>query len=171
MPQNKKYTREEFITKVKSIHGDKYDYTNTKYSSLGTTVEVYCKEHGVFHIQAVSLLSPKGGCPKCKKSSKILSKADLLQRFTKKFGDKFDYSRVPDRVRFKEFIEIGCPIHGWFTQEVRVHAGLSTHGCQRCANTAKSLALSKQISTKPKVPKVPKLIIPVSKLSWKPTNV
>lgn len=171
MAQIKKYTREGFVTKVKSIHGDKYDYTNTKYNSLGTTVEACCKEHGVFHIQAVSLLSPKGGCPKCKKSSKILARDDLLQRFTKKFGDKFDYSKVPDRVRFKEFIEIGCPTHGWFTQEVRVHAGLTTYGCPRCANAAKSLALSKQASKKPKVPKIPKLNIPISQLTWKPTNV
>jgi hypothetical protein len=179
MSRTKKYTREGFIEAVKAIHGDAYDYTNTKYSSLGTTVECSCKEHGTFHVHATTLVSPTGGCPKCKRSNKMLSREDLLHRFRTRHGDKFDYSHVADRVKFRDKVTIVCPIHGKFTQEVRVHAGVSKYGCPRCAGHAKSMALRGQnykdraAARHSKLAEITSVSIvdaPITNLTWKPTK-
>ena len=43
-------TTSEFIERAKSCHGDKYDYSQTKYVNLNTNVTVSCKKHGPFEI-------------------------------------------------------------------------------------------------------------------------
>ena len=37
-----------FITKAKDIHGDKYDYSKVNYVNTMTKVFIICKEHGEF---------------------------------------------------------------------------------------------------------------------------
>lgn len=53
-----------------------------------------------------------------------------------KFGDKFNY----ERVRFtkqKDYVEIGCPIHGYFLQTPDKHLQ-STFGCPKCGVRARA---------------------------------
>lgn len=58
------YTTEEFITKAKEVHGDKYDYSKVAYYNNKTEVTIICPKHGEFnqiagaHLQGTS-------CPKC----------------------------------------------------------------------------------------------------------
>lgn len=55
-----------FINKVRSVHGDKYDYSKTTYVNYETKVILTCPIHGDFTQKPSSLL--KGyGCPKCKR--------------------------------------------------------------------------------------------------------
>lgn len=53
-----------FIKKAKSIHGNKYDYTLTKYKNTKSKVIITCKEHGNFHQVAATHLQGRG-CYKC----------------------------------------------------------------------------------------------------------
>ena len=49
--KNRKYTTEEFIQKAKEIHGDKYDYSKTKYGcNKKDKIIVTCPKHGDFFI-------------------------------------------------------------------------------------------------------------------------
>ena len=41
-------TTEEFISKAKNIHGEKYDYSLVKYENNHTKVKIICIEHGIF---------------------------------------------------------------------------------------------------------------------------
>ena len=66
--QRHNYTTEEFITKCKEIHGDKYDYSKTKYTIGADKVEIVCKEHGSFLQKATAHLQGRG-CPLCSSSS------------------------------------------------------------------------------------------------------
>lgn len=43
-----KSTTKEFITKAKSIHSNKYDYSLVDYTHNRKKVEIICKEHGIF---------------------------------------------------------------------------------------------------------------------------
>ena len=54
----------EFITKAKTVHGDRYDYTNTKYTRAKNKVSITCPLHGEF-IQLASAHLAGYGCKHC----------------------------------------------------------------------------------------------------------
>lgn len=57
-------TTDEWIAKVKEIHGDKYDYSQTIYVNQRTNVKIICPVHGMFEQKADSHL--RGcGCRLC----------------------------------------------------------------------------------------------------------
>jgi len=66
-------TTEKFILEAREIHGDKYDYSRTKYLSAKDKILIICPEHGEFWQEASSHLSGCG-CPKC---NHIISKAEM----------------------------------------------------------------------------------------------
>jgi len=67
----------DFIKKSIFIHGDKYDYSPTKYINSLTKVDIICKEHGVFEQNLYNHLSGNG-CPKCNSSKGEIKVAKYL---------------------------------------------------------------------------------------------
>jgi hypothetical protein len=63
----KKLTTEEFITKAKLIHGDKYDYSLVDYTHSHTKIKIICPVHGLFEQQPTNHLHGNG-CPNCNSS-------------------------------------------------------------------------------------------------------
>lgn len=61
-------TVEEFIEKVKKIHGDKYDYYSVRYINNKTKVVLICKTHGEFEVRPDVFLARSQDCPKCSNS-------------------------------------------------------------------------------------------------------
>lgn len=57
-------TNEEFIEKARKIHGDKYDYSLSNYSTSKHRVTIICPTHGKFQQTPDKHLSGCG-CPKC----------------------------------------------------------------------------------------------------------
>ena len=57
-------TKEEFIQKAKSVHGDKYDYSKVEYMGCKTKVCIICPEHGEFW-QRPDVHLKEFGCGKC----------------------------------------------------------------------------------------------------------
>jgi len=55
---------ETFIELSKKIHGDKYDYSNSKYSGNGNKINIICPVHGEFN-QIASNHTRGNGCPVC----------------------------------------------------------------------------------------------------------
>ena len=61
-----KPTNEEFVSKCKEIHGNKFIYQKTKYKNARTEIVVACSEHGEFSVLPFAHQNSKsGGCPKC----------------------------------------------------------------------------------------------------------
>lgn len=60
----KKSTQDEFITKAKVIHGDKYDYSEVEYESNHVPVTIICPIHGPFSQTPASHLMGRG-CKPC----------------------------------------------------------------------------------------------------------
>ena len=67
---NKKQTHrkiglEEFIARARAVHGDKYDYSMSRYVDMRSNVEIVCPIHGPFNQRAQSHILGHG-CPLCK---------------------------------------------------------------------------------------------------------
>lgn len=58
------YDTLQWITKAKKVHGNKYDYSKTKYIDWNTKVCIICPEHGEFW-KIPSLHIQGQGCPNC----------------------------------------------------------------------------------------------------------
>lgn len=57
---------------------------------------------------------------------------EKLREAAIKFNGKFSYNKR-NATKVTDKIEVTCPIHGKFYQEIRVHLR-STHGCSKCGN-------------------------------------
>lgn len=58
-------SQSEFIRSAKAVHGDRYDYSRTRYVNSKTKVCIICPEHGEFWQSPKSHIHLKAGCPKC----------------------------------------------------------------------------------------------------------
>lgn len=64
-----------------------------------------------------------------------LTLEEVLRRFKKVHGDKYDYSLIKEYKTVDEHLPIICPIHGVFYQSADKHA--SGQGCPKCAKNYK----------------------------------
>lgn len=132
-------TTKEFIERAKKVHGDKYDYSVSKYIQGNKKVEIVCKIHGSFW-QYPHLHWGGSGCPKCSHIEGGLKgriKIDeLLKRFRKIHGNKYDYSKVEYKTNSVP-IEIICKEHSSFFQIPTVH--LNGGNCPKCSAIELSL--------------------------------
>ncbi len=137
----KKLTQEQFIAKARSVHGDEYNYDKTKYVNARTEITITFLIHGDFVIIAHSHTACKSGCPSCGKEEgirkrtgvkrvKFVGKSGFIERSRKKFGDKFDYSRIEYKT-MQDKVNIKCPIHGVMNISPKDHLN-SKHGCIDC---------------------------------------
>ena len=127
-----KPTTEEFIEKLKKIHGNKYDYSKVQYRSTYEKVCLICPEHGEFFKTPNSLLQGQG-CKKCgTKSAQAknrMTQEEFIKRAVNIHGDKYDYSESV-YVNNDTKVKIICPEHGEFWQTPHHH--LKGIGCPKC---------------------------------------
>lgn len=63
-----RYSHKEFLEIAHQLHGtEKYDYSETIYTTMADMLEVRCLSHGVFSIRASQHLRKGTGCPTCRK--------------------------------------------------------------------------------------------------------
>jgi len=121
----KRLTLDEFIVKVRLIHGDKYDYSLVEYKNFNSKIKIICPIHGAFEQTPSNHLSKKG-CAACSNNKKIITqifidKAKLIH------GDKYDYSLAICYNNYMK-VKIICPMHGVFEQSYTAHI----HQQQKC---------------------------------------
>ncbi len=71
-----KMTTESFICKAIKKHGNKYDYSNTKYINSTSKLAIKCKEHGTFIQTPISHLKSSVCCPVCRNFNVHISESD-----------------------------------------------------------------------------------------------
>lgn len=123
-------TRDEFVTKARAAHGDKYDYSKVVYVNQSVDVIIICPEHGEF-LQRPNNHYMGAGCPLCVGNHKMTTET-FIKRAREIHGDKYDYSKSV-YVNSKTKLIISCPEHGDFEQSPDKH--LSGHGCPMCAQS------------------------------------
>jgi len=70
-------TTEQFIAKSIKVHGDRYDYSLTKYTHTKDMVTIICPDHGPYTTLATYHLHQNTGCPVCHKPRTMNSKAEI----------------------------------------------------------------------------------------------
>ena len=143
-------TKEWFIEQAKSIHGDKFDYSNLKYTKFTEEAEFECKIHGKFNqLPRVHLLGC--GCPKCG----VVSGHNLQRKSTEQFiidaknihGDTYDYTLV-EYIDAHTPVTIICKEHGEFQQTPTSHINKG-RGCPKCTLKSQTKLLNKLIEVFP----------------------
>ena len=127
--------KETFIQRAREKHGDRFDYSGSRYVGFDKPMDMVCRKHGAFRSTQKSHLNAKsGGCPKC--SADVMGEAhrgttdQFIQRARTIHGDRYDYSRAEYRGILSQ-VTIICPRHGSFHMKAARH--LSGRGCRKCA--------------------------------------
>lgn len=120
---------DEFIRKAKEVHGDKFDYSETKYVDSFTDVTIICKKHGRFKQNPHNHL--KGaGCPMCVGRNK--TNDEFINECGEANGWKYQYDNTEYKGAHK-YINVTCPIHGTFRVKALNHL-FNKSGCPKCSN-------------------------------------
>lgn len=129
----KKGTKEKFIEKARTIHGNKYNYDKVVYNTTHTKIIITCPIHGDFEQTPANHTHKNNpqGCYLCAGRERW-SKDRFVNEATRVHKREYDYSNVLWN-GLKEKVEIICPFHGPFRQLPVVH--LNGSGCQRCLSS------------------------------------
>lgn len=123
----KALTQEDFITRAKTVHGDKYTYEKSVFSRVADPITITCPIHGDFTVLANNFLRGHG-CMKCSRGSITIE--EFILEAKKVHGDKYSY----DKTRYtkaNDKVVITCPVHGDFEQIASNH--LRGMGCRKCS--------------------------------------
>jgi len=119
------------LSDFKFIHGDKYDYSKSKYNKSTEKICIVCLIHGEFWQTPAS--HKKGqGCPLCsreKSKGSRFKKEEIIEDFNKTHENKYKYNDFNFENLYQK-IQIVCPIHGVFIQSIRNHR--RGDGCPKC---------------------------------------
>ncbi len=127
---SKRLTTEEFIERVKEIHGDdSFDFSQTIYKNQTTPVLLSCKKHGILSMYPTSLYN-RSGCKFCAIEKRSMSNEEFIEKAKKVHGeDTFDFS-ITKFKNYSEHVEIICKKHGIIS--VHPTSLLQGHGCRQC---------------------------------------
>lgn len=93
---SKRLTTEEFISRAKLIHGDKFDYSETKYIKRKLPVIIRCIQHDVLFKQTPNdHLNGCNGCRKCRPGRGMhngYSHDEFMDMIPSENHDIYDYS-------------------------------------------------------------------------------
>lgn len=131
LSSNKQLTNFDPTKEFKSVHGDRYDYSEFKYTGSNQLGKIVCPSHGPF-MQSYSTHIKGHGCNMCGQRSvadQTYTQADIIERFKFTHGDYYDYSLARFR-HINDAITIICPEHGEFDQLPKSH--IRGSGCPKC---------------------------------------
>lgn len=125
-------TSEEVLRKFKAKHGDTYIYDESLHYDSDDTVDINCREHGMFKQNCIDHYNG-GGCPACAKIKRglglRLKQEAFIEKSIDRHGSRYDYSRV-NCTGSKNKVAIICREHGEFLQVPSYH--LDGNGCPSC---------------------------------------
>jgi len=107
--EKRTFSIKKFIKKAKSIHGNKYNYSKTKYINSKIPVMIICPIHGEFIQDAMSHMRISG-CPKCGILNCASNKKRFIKNAKKIHENKYTYSKVNYKNNITKII-ITCPKH------------------------------------------------------------
>jgi hypothetical protein len=129
-------TNEQYIEDCVGKMGDLYDYSKTNYKSVKDDIEVICRKHGSFFVNAGSHYMWGKGCRECVlEKQREISKGqrytteDFKNNGSIKHNNFYDYTKTV-YVHCNEKVIITCPLHGDFLQIPAAH--LQGSGCYVC---------------------------------------
>lgn len=137
----KKLTKEQWINKAKSVHGDRYDYSNTIYIGNKGKLIITCGKHGDF-VQIATRHLTGDGCPKCN-GGVLISQIEFIEKAKVVHGEKYDYSLVEYKNSGSK-VKIICNKHGVFEIKANNHT-IQKQGCRACSIEKQTLTTNEFI--------------------------
>ena len=129
----RKMTKEDFVSKARNIHGDKFNYDKVVYTGSKNMVTITCPVHGDFQQRPGDHMAGHG-CRSC--GGNPTSTEQFIIESKAIFGDKFDYSKTK-YVRGIDKVIITCKKHGDFSVTPGNH--LQKKDCPKCALEKRSI--------------------------------
>lgn len=131
--EKQKNTLEKFINDSIKTHGNRYDYSKSKYIGGKEKITVICREHGSFYPTPNNHIRGTG-CPKCSLIEQSERQKKTLEEFVVEskntHGDLYEYSEV-NYIDSKTTVSIRCKKHGeLFFSTPNNH--LRGSGCPKC---------------------------------------
>lgn len=128
---HKRFTQETAIQKFNEVHNNKYDYSKTIFDGVKNNITIICPKHGEFNLIARYHIEGTG-CLKCKLEDIKYSNEEIIEKFKKVHGEKYDYSKVI-YVNIDTKVTIICKTHQKeFEQFPLDH--LNGKGCRKCGS-------------------------------------
>jgi hypothetical protein len=125
--QQRSFTNEEFINKIKNIYGDNFLYDKVIYNNINKDVIIGCKKHGYYNIKASQLLD-KTSCKDCKNDE---YKNLFINKSKEIHLNKYNYNNIK-YINCNTAVEIQCNKHNtFFYQKPKHHINGSTN-CEQC---------------------------------------
>ena len=146
--EKRKLGIDEFISRSKNKHGNRYDYSNIQYINQTINVKIICSIHGKFNQSPQNHINGSG-CPRCS----IIEQHEKQKKTIEEFiidsvlvhDDLYDYSKV-DYDGGKKKVTIICKKHGEFLQTPNNHQ--RGNGCPNCNSSKGELSISKYLNEK-----------------------
>ena len=109
-----KITPEEFFSKSRIAHYNKYDYRKSEYIDLNTKIIIYCKTHSnYFKQKPITHIRGSTNCEYCIKyklinyyERKQIPTNEILKIIRNRHNNKYDYSLIPDKIKCEDKINI-----------------------------------------------------------------
>lgn len=97
-----KFSKEDFIEKARTVHGDKYNYDNSIYVNSKKPLQINCFKHGAFWQQPNGHVSSGSGCHRCIESSGEKEVELILKEYNLNFIR--EYKIFPNKYRFDFYL-------------------------------------------------------------------
>ena len=122
-------SEEEFISRARQVHGDKFDYSQLDYKNIISAVNIICPKHGMF--TTTGRIHLRSDCPKCSKDKEKVSIGEFKQRLFNRHGDK--YSVIEDSYDgMKSPARFICSKHGEYEYLPFNCLNVESAGCKEC---------------------------------------
>lgn len=129
-----KLSKEIFIDRAISKHGNKFCYDKVEYKRINLKVCISCKIHGDFLQTPQCHLASQHGCTKCgdieARNTQRKTLINFIKDAEKVHGSRYDYSRVDYKGSLKKVILV-CKLHGSWMSTPSKHLGGGN--CPSCA--------------------------------------
>ncbi len=122
-----RFTREEFLARAMSVHGDRYDYPD-EIPQKNDAMIINCRIHGPFKQKRTEHFAGHG-CHTCG-GRKRRNTEQYIAEARARHGDRFSYDRTVF-VRTTDKLIVTCRVHGDFMVNANMH--LLGNGCVDCA--------------------------------------
>lgn len=137
---------EVWVYRAKCVHGDIYDYSPTVYLGSVKKLDIMCPKHGLFSMKAHNHLTCKQKCPSCAQEQlsvkRSLTEEEVLERFEKTHGSRYDYSKV-QYTHILDKVTIICKEHGEFLQSSAHH--MAGQNCPSCCRKTSNILYILQV--------------------------
>jgi very-short-patch-repair endonuclease len=127
------------VHRAREVHGDIYDYSESKYVKNNLEIKIICKIHGVFNQKPINHISGKSGCIECGKIKTTLTaikyKGIKLETLVARIELlNASPTTIPSPFSSKTTLTLRCAHHGLFKKTVRqLFHGVAVRACPNCS--------------------------------------